>query len=51
MNTYRVTIINNISNKKRRFNVEAFSFEKAVEVAKWWLTSSSEDIIKVELKD
>lgn len=50
MEEYRITIINNISNKKRRINVSAWSFVKAVEQATWQIHYASEQIIKAELK-
>ena len=49
MQTYRVTILNDISQKKRRINVEAISFEKAVEQASWKVHHASENIIKAEI--
>ena len=49
MQTYRVTILNDISQKKRRINVEAISFEKAIEQASWKVHHASENIIKAEI--
>lgn len=49
MQTYRITILNDISQKKRRINVEALSFEKAVEQASWKVHHASENIIKAEM--
>lgn len=50
METYRVTIINDISGKKRRVNIQSFSLEKAIEKASWEVHRTSERIIKAELK-
>jgi len=50
MQTYIVTILNDISQKKRRINVEAISFEKAVEQASWKVHHASENIIKAEIR-
>ena len=49
MQTYRITILNDISQKKRRINVEAISLEKAVEQASWKVHHASENIIKAEI--
>lgn len=49
METYRITILNDISEKKRRVNISALSFEKAVEQASWKVHHASERIIKVEI--
>ena len=49
MQIYRITIQNNISEKKRRINVDAISFEKAVEQASWRVHHASENIIKAEI--
>lgn len=49
MQTYRITILNDISQKKRRINIEALSFEKAVEQASWKVHHASENIIKAEM--
>ena len=49
METYRITIINDISQKKRRVNIEAFSFKKAVMQAEWSINNAFENIIKAEL--
>lgn len=46
METYRITIINDISGKKRRVNISALSLEKAVEIASWKINHVSENIIK-----
>jgi len=48
MGTYRITIINDISEKKRRINILAISFVKAIEQAAWQL-KSAERIIKAEI--
>jgi len=49
METYRITILNDISKKKRRINIEAFSFKKAVMQAEWSINNPSENIIKAEI--
>lgn len=49
MKTYRITILNDISKKKRRINIEAWSFEKAIEQASWKVHHASENIIKAEI--
>jgi len=50
MNEYRITIFNSISTKKRRINIKAISFEKAIEIAGWKIHHVSEEIIKAILK-
>jgi len=49
MNTYRITILNDISKKKRRINIEAISFERAVEQSSWIVHHASENIVKAEI--
>lgn len=49
METYRITVKNNISGKKRFFNVSAISFERAIEQGSHLVHHSSEDIIKAVL--
>lgn len=49
METYRITIINDISQNKRRINILASSFEKAIEQASWEVHHASERIIKAEI--
>jgi hypothetical protein len=49
MEKYRITIINDISEKKRRINISALSFEKAIEQASWKVHHTSERIIKAEI--
>lgn len=49
MGTYRITIINDISLKKRRVNIEAMSLQRAVEQASWKVHHASENIIKAEI--
>jgi RecA-family ATPase len=46
METYRITILNDISQKKRWINIEAYSFKKAVMQAEWSINNTSENIIK-----
>jgi hypothetical protein len=48
MEVYKITILNNISQKKRRIKIEALSFQKAVEQASWKIHHTCEDIIKAE---
>lgn len=49
METYRITILNIISQKKRRINIKAFSLEKAVEYATFKVHHTTENIIKAEI--
>lgn len=49
MKTYRITIINDISEKKRRINISAISFIKAIEQAEWQVKRPAERIIKAEI--
>lgn len=49
METYRITILNDISEKKRRINISAISFIKAIEQANWLANRPAERIIKAEL--
>ena len=49
MEKYRITIFNNISGKKRRLNIEATSFERAIELAGYKVHYTSERIIKAEI--
>ena len=49
METYRITILNDISDKKRRINIEAISFIKAIEQADWKVKRPAERIIKAEI--
>lgn len=49
METYRITIINDISEKKRRINISAISFAKAIEQADWQVKRPAERIIKAEI--
>jgi hypothetical protein len=46
MNTYRITIINLISEKKRRVTVEAYDMEGALIKAGYNMYYFSEEIIK-----
>ena len=48
MNTYKVTILNIISFKKRRLKLKAYTLENAVTSASWEL-SAAEEITKAEL--
>jgi hypothetical protein len=48
METYKITILNNISQKKRRIKIEALSFQRAVEQVSWKVNHVSEEIIKAE---
>ena len=45
METYRITILNDISQKRRRINIEAISFEEAIRHASWKIHHTSERII------
>lgn len=49
METYRITIINDISGKKRRINISSISFLKAMEQADWQVNRPAERIIKAEI--
>ena len=49
METYRITILNDISNKKRRINIEATSFERAIELGGYKVHHTSERITKAEI--
>jgi len=49
MNTYRATILNDISNKKRRVNVKAYNIKDALEYASNKIHHTSEDIIQIKL--
>lgn len=49
MSIYRITILNSISEKKRRITIEANGFERAVEQAGWQVHHASEDIVKAEI--
>ena len=46
MNTYKFTVINHISDKKRFIKINALSFENAAKQASYEINYTSEDIIK-----
>jgi hypothetical protein len=52
MKTFRLTIYNDISEKKRRINVRAHKIENAIEIASFnHIHHASEELIKIERWD
>jgi len=49
MNTYRATILNTISDKKRRLNVKAYNIFEALESINCKVYHPSEDVIQIKL--
>jgi|GEM_PF-5641228 len=49
MNTYRATILNTISDKKRRINTKAYNILDATNNINCKIHHTSEDIIEIKL--
>jgi len=49
MKLYKITIINNISNRKRRVKVETYNISDALEIADGKINQVYEEIIKIEV--